>query len=493
VSLDRTSAPFPAGQKGGPDVPASAWQDRKTLLLADKQQLWRRVQENIKKRLGLPRYGIWFQQTQLMKLDEASLVVGVPNVVVKMYLDQEYKRSVQRAAEDLLGPGINVSFDVDPELLRSLRASQRKDATEGTRPAPPERQSAPELDDRTRAAPPQPGGSGGLERLIVTDANRIPHLAAREIASSANPTFRFLLLLGDYGAGKTVLARAVHKAALENGVAARPHYVMAESWCNDYYEALQSKKVWSFRRRCRGCDMLIVDGIEFVEGKPRGQDELLYTARAVLAAQGRVVFSATVHPDDLQQVTPAFRTLLKGAFWAQLVVPPAQECEEFVRGLADRHGLTLGAEVCRMLAQRHASSVQELAGAVDSLAAYAFLQGRSEVDYPTATQALAQMKRSRTRLPGLKDIFDVVLAVFPVSEAQLKGRSRSRGVCRARQIGMYLARELTGESLSDIGRFFGGRTHSTAKHSVDKIARHVATDQETAQLVERCSSRLRWM
>ena len=205
------------------------------------------------------------------------------------------------------------------------------------------------------------------------------------------------------------------------------------------------------------------------------------------------MLSSTVHPQDLQGVTPAFRTMLQGAFWVALVVPPMEECEEMAGRLAARRNLKLTPDICRMLAEQHASSLQQLSGAVDSLAAYAFLQGQSELDFATARQALARMRRSRTRLPNLSDILKVLLDVFPVTEPQLMSASRCRNICHARHIGMCLARRLTRASLSDIGRFFGGRTHSTAKHAIEKIEREIQADQATAQLVERCERRLRWL
>ncbi len=489
MSNEGTSASLPGDQGGTQQAAFPAAVHSEALPDSGKEGLWRHIQDNLKKRLGLPRYGIWFKQTELMKLDKSRLVVGVPNIVIKQYLDQEYRVPVQQAAEELLGLRVVVSFDVAPRLFRRMRARQRAEASDET--------SQGELDTSAAAAhgPQRPEAAASIhsfDRLVITDANRLPYLAAREIACRPNPCFRFLLVLGDYGVGKTALLHAVHRGALECGVANRAACVVAESWCNEYYYALQTKKTKAFRERYRGCDMLLIDGVEFLAGKPAAQGELLHTAKGLLARDARLVLASTVHPRDLAQASPAFRTLLGGAFWVKLVVPPQQERELIARRLAEARGLRAHSEVFRLVAARYSSSIQELNGAMTSLAAYAFLKGCGEIDLQAALEALAQMRRSRRRLPGLRDIQALLLDVFPVTENELQGNSRSRRVVRARQLGMYLARQFTRASLSEIGRFFGGRTHSTVKYSVEKIERQLTEESDIASLVERCAARLRW-
>jgi len=455
---------------------------------ADRQSLWARIQENIKKRLGLQRYGIWFKQTELMRLDESSLVVGVPNVIIQQYLEQQYKATVREAAEELLGSRIEVGFDVAPNLLRKARAERSKEDAGGL---PEEAGGTGREPRRASQRGETPADAHSFERLFVTEANRLPYLAAVEIASKQSPRFKFLLVLGDYGVGKTALLQATHRGALENRVAGQAECVVAEGWCNEYYYSLPAKTK-AFRRRYRSCDLLLMDDVQFLQGKVGAQDELVHTLKSILTGGGRVVLSSTVHPRDLREVTPAFKTLVGGAFWVELIMPPPAERELIARHLGHTCGLRASSDVFRYLAQGHARTVQELNAAVLSLAAYAFLQGHKEVDLGVAKEALVATSRCRTRLPTLGDIERLVLEVFPVTEAQLKGKLRCRSVCRARQVGMYLARELTHESLSDIGRFFGDRTHSTVKHAVELISRQLESDQETASVVERCRRRLEW-
>ena len=453
----------------------------------ERERLWARIQGRIRERLGLQRYGIWFTQAELTELDGTSMVVGVPKVIIKQYLEQEYTALVADVAGELLGEPVEVRFRVIPALLRQARGGQRPEsgnagetAARGPGPAP----------TQTAAVSP-PTHWPRFDQLYVPPTNSLAFLVARQLAQRADAQFDFVLVLGEHGVGKTALLQATYGAALAGTAAGRVEYVTAEGWSNDYYHAVQTRKTRAFRRRYRACDMLLMDDVEFMQGKPAAQDELLHTAKSILADGGRVALSCTVHPDDLQDVKPAFCSLLSGTFRVELRIPAEPERADTARAIARRHGLQAADEVFQWLAQGHCSSIRELNGAVMSLAICASLKRCAGVDMAFAREALAATSRVRKRVPTLGDVVAAVVGAVPVSESGLKGRSRSRGVNRARQIGMYLARELTRESLSDIGRCFGGRTHSTVKHAVAQVEGRMAQDPETVRLVELCRAKLR--
>jgi len=472
--------------KGADPAPPRASPADRCVPAADRARLWARIQDRIHSRLGHQRYGIWFGKTVLAKIEGTELVIGAPNVITQQYLDHQYRETVQEAAEQLLGRRVEVRFVVEPRLFRRMRAERRESV-------PPEREAPGEGREPDSGAPTGwglPEGWHSFQRLVETDSNRLAFTAARAAALGRDPHFAFLLIVGRSGSGKTALLQAVHRRALESGAARRPECVTAEGWCNSYYRAVQAGRTWEFRRRYRGCDMLIMDDVCFLQGKRAAQDELRYTTQALLADARRVVLSSTVHPDDLQDVKPEFKTLLSGAFWAELVVPPPGQCEQVAKAMAGAFGVEPTGEVLRHLAQRHASSLQELSGAICSLAAYASMRGRTRIDLGLAREALAATSRARRREPTLEDIRSVIVQHFPVTEAQLSGKGRTRTVSEARHIAMYLARELTSASLSEIGRFFGGRTHSTVQHAIDKVRQKMDCSEHTAAWVQRCRAKL---
>lgn len=241
---------------------------------------------------------------------------------------------------------------------------------------------------------------------------------------------------------------------------------MAETWCNDYYHALRKKSTRSFRNHYRSCDIFLLDGIQFLQGKPAAQDELLFTAKALHARGARVVLSSSQHPNELLEVKPEIHNLLKGAFWAELVMPPENERIQMARQFADLHMVSVTSEVCTYMGREFAGSMQELNAAIGTVAAYAGLHSLPRVDLSVAGQALSASVRTCPRVITMEEICREVAAASALTVDSLRGGSRCRNICRARQLAVMLAREFTELSLSDIGRYLGGRSHSTVKHSL---------------------------
>jgi chromosomal replication initiator protein len=430
-----------------------------------REQFWQAVQQGIKDRLGQERFSIWFRQTELMGGDEARLVVGVPNVVIQQFLTAQYARAVAATVEDLVGRPMAVSFDVAPRLFRQMRASQGAEAEQSpAAEALPSRLGTPK-------APPE----WGFDALICCRANRLPFAAARELAGQENPRLRFLYVCGDYGVGKSALLRAVYAmaSAPERGMDAV--LMTAEDWCNEYYHAIQRRTTHLFRGRYRACQMLILDDIQFIEGKAAGQGELLHTVKHILDRGGRVALGGVPHPDELKDVDPGLQALLRSAFPAVLVPPDEDERADVARQLALRKGLDAVKEVHGLVGERHGHSFRAMEAAVCRLVLYAGVAGCGKMELAAAREAFLAMRPATAE---------------PVTVEQIRGRSRSRTVCRARHLAIYLTGRLTDASLTEIGRAFGGVTHSSVKHATDKIAAQCKDDPQLAGLVERLHKKL---
>ena len=325
---------------------------------------------------------------------------------------------------------MRVSFDVAPRLFREMRARQEQQDAE---PAPA---AGPALSAPPRA--PEVPAHWGFEHLVVTASNRLPCAAAREVAGQANPRFRFVYICGDYGLGKTALLRAVYALASgpERGLA--PVFTSTEDWCNDYYHSIQQKRTRLFRSKYRSCRMLILDDLQFIEGKAGGQAELLHTIKQILQEGGRVVLGGKPHAEALQEVDPAFQALLRRAFPAVVLPADEEEREAVVAELTRRRGLKTTEEVCRYVAQKFGESFGRMESAVSCLSLYAGVEGCGRMTLAEARTALAAMRAPSAAVHvGLEQIRDAVVQVFGVSVKELTGRGRSRSVCRARHVGMY--------------------------------------------------------
>ncbi|MHC4789724.1 MAG: DnaA ATPase domain-containing protein, partial [Planctomycetota bacterium] len=256
-----------------------------------REEFWQAVQQTIRERLGLERFSIWFRQTELMSADDERIVVGVPNVIIQQFLTVRYTEAVTGAVEELVGRPMQVSFDVAPSLFRQMRARRDSELLE----AGPRTEEVVNL--RSVRARRKAPAEWGFEHLILCPTNTLPYAAARELAGQENPRLRFLYVCGDYGLGKTALLRAMFTLACapERGLDAA--YTSAEDWCNEYYHSIQRKTTHPFRSRYRSCDVLLLDDVEFIEGKGASQRELLHTVKHILGRGGRVALSSTPHPE----------------------------------------------------------------------------------------------------------------------------------------------------------------------------------------------------
>jgi len=459
-------------------------------LLADGEDIerrdafWRAVQESIQDQLGHRRYSLWFQQTELMRFEDGAFVVGVPNIIIQQHLTQKYTDAVECALDELLGERVSVKFDVAPRLFRQMNARRQAEEAEAE-----ERSEAPVRFGHAGEQGRVPR-DWGFDNLIVTSSNRLPFAAAREVAGQENPRFRFVYICGYYGLGKTALLRAVYALAAGPERGLEPELLSAEEWCNEYYSAIQRKTTRQFRKKHRSCRMLLVDDVQFVQGKPGGQRELLHTIKHVLARGGRVVLGGKPHPSELEDMDPSLQALLERAFPAVIRRPDEQERQEIAVRLAERNGLNANDEVLQHVATHYGETFGRLKSAVSCLAMYAAVHGCGTVGMEAALDAFAALKPAGTRRVGLDEVRAAVLEVFDVEEQELTGSSRSRSVLLARQVGMYLCRQMTGASLAEVGRAFGRSSHSTVKHAVDKIQQARSDNPRLASLVRRVGERL---
>ncbi len=445
---------------------------------------WSGVQDSIRDQLGLEKYSLWFQQTELMGLQDGALIVGVPNVIIQEHLARKYTDAVEYALEELLGRRLSVEFDVAPRLFRQVSVRRKAERAEAETLEEAEINFGP---PRRDAGVPR---EWSFDNLIVTSSNRLPFAAAREVAGQVNPRFRFVFVCGDYGLGKTALLRAIYALAAGPERALEPIFISAEEWCNEYYTAIRRKTTQRFRRKYRSCGMLLMDDMQFVQGKSGGQDEVLHTIKHLLGHGGRVVLGGKPHPSELEDLTPGLRALLERAFPAVIRRPEEAEWRDVVAELARRRGLNADDEVIKHLAAHYGESFGRLESAVSCLAMYAAVQGCGEMRMQAALAALAALKPTGTRRVGLDEIRQAVAEVFEVKEDELRGNSRATTVLTARQSGMFLSRELTGSSLSEIGRAYGRSSHSTVKNAVDKIRKACAEDSLLASLVRQVRERL---
>ena len=317
-----------------------------------------------------------------------------------------------------------------------------------------------------------------FDTFIVGKANEVAATAAKTLATADSVAFNPLFLHGGTGRGKTHLLHAIGQAFLEQRPTARVVAMSAEKFMVEFIRALKDNDIIGFKGRLRSADLLLIDDVQFIAGKDSTQEEFFHTMNEIISAGRRLVITSDRAPQDLDGIAPRILSRLSWGLVAD--INPAEY--ELRLNIIDSKlialpGIEMSRAVVEFLARRLTSSIRELEGALNRIAAYAMMTGRT-IDVPFVEEVLANVLRANQRRISVDEIQTQVAEHFRIRKAEMTSARRAREVARPRQVAMYLAKQLTPKSLPDIGRRFGGRDHTTVIHAVKQIERLRAADSE---------------
>jgi chromosomal replication initiator protein len=346
---------------------------------------------------------------------------------------------------------------------------------------------------------PEPRAAEGSERLnpkytfeqfVIGEGNRFAHAAALAVAELPAQAYNPLFLHGPPGLGKTHLLHAVGNYVARYGSGLDVRYATIEEFTSEFVDSIRRGRTGAFKERFRNADVVLIDDVQFLAGRTKTREEFFHTFNALLDSGRQLVISSDRSPEEL----PDLEARLAERFRAGLVVgldpPPAPVRRAILAKRARIDGVEVSPEVLREIAERVDSSIRALEGALIRVVAYASLK-----DEP-ATPALVRHvlhRLGQDRKPdacGLSEIIDATAQEFGVARAALLARGRQRGVAQARQVAMYLARELTTHNFSEIGRGIGGRDHTTVLHAVNRVSGALESDPDVRDSVDNLRRRL---
>lgn len=316
-----------------------------------------------------------------------------------------------------------------------------------------------------------------FDGFVISDENRMAASAARNLAQGAG-RFSPLFLHSQTGQGKTHLMHAIGHEFRRRLPDANILYMSAEKFMVDFVSAMRDRDTLSFKSRLRSADLLMIDDIQFIAGKGATQEEFLHTVNEVMAAGKALVISADRSPQAIDGIEGRILSRLSSGLVADIKPAGSALRLAIVRAkLAAMTDVTMPDDVVELLAARIQSNIRELESAINRLAAYATLNGRT-IDADFAQEVLGEMFNAGQKRITIDDIQKTVSTHFGMRQAEMVSARRARAVARPRQIAMYLAKRLTPRSLPEIGRRFGGRDHTTVIHAVKQIEKLRGTDAD---------------
>lgn len=361
----------------------------------------------------------------------------------------------------------------------------------------PDRTGAPKPEPRQQLQPPVATAANRLnpkysfDTFVIGSSNRFAHAAAVAVAESPAKAYNPLFIYGGSGLGKTHLVHAIGHYAQNLGNANSVRYVSTEEFTNDFINSLRDDKRQAFQRRYRDVDILLIDDIQFLERAERTQEEFFHTFNTLHNSNKQLVITSDRSPKQLSTLEDRLRTRFEWGLLADIQPPDLETRIAILRKKAAQERLDAPTDALEFIASRINHSIRELEGALIRVTAYASLT-RKPVDLGLAQEVLRDfIPEGETPDITTEGIMAATADYFGVSDADLRGHSRSRVLVNARQVAMYLCRELTDLSLPRIGQAFGGRDHTTVMHSDRKIRKQMAEKRSLYNQIAELTNRLK--
>ena len=413
-------------------------------------------------------FDTWLRDTIGLRHEESRFVVGAQNDFAVEWLSTRLRVLISKTLARVLGHAIDVTFEVvrqdEPDLPAALLP-------------PADDVDIPEMYRKRRSSPPALNPAMTFDSFVVGEENRLAYEAARR-AVSAPGAVNPLVVFGSSGLGKTHLLTAIGHDAFDAGRTVI--YAPAERFGNDYVRAL-SGGLEAFRNRYRTCDVLILDDVQFFEGKEKFQEELFHAFNELHSTGKQIVVSSDRLPSQLGGLLDALRSRLQWGLMADLQKPSYDTRLAILRAKAAQHANRLPESALAQIAERCCPTVRELEGYLNRVLAYAPLVG-GDVTPEVIEKALSPLTATQSKKDDAVPpdrIIDAVCRHASVTPVALAGRSRSRDLTYARHLAMYLLKEDAKKTIAEIGRTFGNRDHSTVIGGIQRITMELATRPET--------------
>jgi chromosomal replication initiator protein len=455
------------------------------------KELWERLVEEARNDLPDATIRTWLEPAEAVALEDGRLIVAAPDQFAVEWNESKHAGLLSRVAERLFNRPFQVAFRVHED-----------------------RQQRPQMD--FFVAPPGSGGgtatataalSVGMKgttplneryaftTFVIGKSNELAAAAAHATAEAPGKTYNPLFIYGATGLGKTHLMQAIAHAVLEKNPDTRVMYVGAEQFINEVIESIHARTMPEFRRRYRNdIDLFLVDDVHFLEGKEMTQEEFFHTFNALFEGRKQIVLTSDRPPKEIPGLESRLVSRFEWGMVADIGQPDLEHRIAILRKKAEQDHLemTIPDDVLRFIAEHVRSNVRELEGCIIKLLLFASLKHR-EVTIELARDALSDKIRQGDEAaaagggraaPSIDRVQEVVARRWGVTPEGLRSKVRTKTLTVPRQVAMYLAREMLGMQLVEIGQAFGGRDHSTVIHSVDKVERQMVRDRSFKERVE---------
>jgi chromosomal replication initiator protein len=444
---------------------------------------WEQIKGWLAVRLSAGAFQNWFSQTALGSLRDGDLTVRVPNETTEAWIRQEYTSHIRAAVDDLKLPVRRIQYEIEALSAVAAAGGDGAAANHAFHPAP--HAAEPMFENTLSWLNPRLT----FDTYVVGASNQLAHAAAQAVAKMPSRSYNPLFIYGGVGIGKTHLMHAIGRSLLDNFSGLNVVYTSSERFMNEMITSIKLDRMPLFHRHYRTADVLLIDDIHVIAGKERTQEEFFHTFNELYDHRKQIVISSDSAPNQVSGLVERLRSRFEWGLMVDVQAPDLETKMAILDKKAESEGVRLPPDVRIFIATKTKSNVRELEGALTRLIAVSSVTGQP-ITLAMAQQALKHLNNTPERKITVESILRAVSEQFSLQPAQLKMKSNTRQIAYPRQIAMYLVKELTHASLPEIGRYFGGKHHTTVLHSVQKIDELRQRDQELNSLIHKLTDSL---
>jgi chromosomal replication initiator protein len=437
--------------------------------------IWKNSLSRIEERVGNNAIDLWFRPIKLSQLKEQQVTLDIPNKFFKDWIEDNYPDLLPETLAGVLGYPVTVRYriveKVDPDVRKKdmrLENRRQKLASRGIYLNP----------------------KYTFDNFVIGPSNQFAQAAAKAVAEAPGRAYNPLFIYGGVGLGKTHLMTAIGNSVIDKSPEMSVIYASAEQFTNEVVASIRHEKMSELKEKYRNVDLLLLDDIHFIANKTQTQEEFFHTFNAIYERQKQIVISSDRPPKEIGAITDRLRSRFTMGLIADIQPPEFETKIAILQKKSDMEKIIIPEEVAHYLAAKVKSNIRELEGCLIRLGAQASLTGRP-INIEMAKNILQDLIEDDEKPVTTDQIQKVVSEHFGLKISDMKAKKRTKEVALPRQIAMYLSKQLTSLSLSDIGKNFGGKDHATVIYSYKQVEDKRARDEVFNRMIEILSRKIK--